>query len=110
MSACSRSSPTWWRRRKFAHAADAWSQPASPRPFWRAWSSSCGPAGCRCPSSARGEMYQSFYDLQEMPFELTPDPKDLYLSRQHREALSNLEYGLLSSKGITVLTGEAGTG
>jgi general secretion pathway protein A len=55
-------------------------------------------------------MYQSFYDLQEMPFELTPDPKYLYLSRQHREALSNLEYGLLSSKGITVLTGEAGTG
>src|SRR5262245_23153036 len=55
-------------------------------------------------------MYQGFYDLEEMPFELTPNPKYLYLSRQHREALSNLEYGLLSAKGITVLIGEAGTG
>jgi len=55
-------------------------------------------------------MYQQFYDLQAMPFELTPNPKYLYLSRQHREALSNLEYGLLTAKGITVLIGEAGTG
>src|SRR5262245_21967890 len=55
-------------------------------------------------------MYQRFYDLVDMPFELTPNPKYLYLSRQHREALSNLEYGLLTAKGITVLIGEAGTG
>jgi type II secretory pathway predicted ATPase ExeA len=55
-------------------------------------------------------MYQRFYHLEEMPFELTPDPKYLYLSRQHREALSNLEYGLLAGRGITVLLGEAGTG
>ena len=55
-------------------------------------------------------MYQRFYNLEEMPFELTPNPKFLYLSRQHREALSNLEYGLLTAKGITVLVGEAGTG
>jgi type II secretory pathway predicted ATPase ExeA len=55
-------------------------------------------------------MYQRFYNLEEMPFELTPNPKYLYLSYQHREALSNLEYGLLSAKGITVLIGEAGTG
>jgi general secretion pathway protein A len=55
-------------------------------------------------------MYQRFYDLVDLPFELTPNPRYLYLSRQHREALSNLEYGLVSAKGITVLIGEAGTG
>src|SRR4029453_5600681 len=55
-------------------------------------------------------MYQRFYHLEEMPFELTPDPKYLYLSRQHREALGNLEYGLLAGRGTTVLLGEAGTG
>jgi len=55
-------------------------------------------------------MYQSFYGLRELPFELTPDPKYLFLSRQHREALSTLEYGLSSGKGITALIGEAGTG
>src|SRR5437764_88530 len=55
-------------------------------------------------------MYQRFYDLEEMPFELTPNPKYLYLSAQHREALSNLEYGLMSARGITVLIGDAGTG
>src|SRR3984893_5291857 len=55
-------------------------------------------------------MYQHFYGLCELPFELTPDPKYLFLTRQHREALSTLEYGLFSGKGITVLIGEAGTG
>ena len=55
-------------------------------------------------------MYQDFYGLRELPFELTPNPKYLYLTRQHREALSMLQYGLISSKGLTVLVGEAGTG
>jgi general secretion pathway protein A len=55
-------------------------------------------------------MYQHFYGLRELPFELTPDPKYLFLTRQHREALSTLEYGLSSGKGITALIGEAGTG
>src|ERR1700737_3210179 len=55
-------------------------------------------------------MYQHFFGLRELPFELTPDPKYLYLTRQHREALSTLEYGLSSAKGVTVLIGEAGTG
>jgi general secretion pathway protein A len=55
-------------------------------------------------------MYQHFYGLRELPFELTPDPKYLFLTRQHREALSTLEYGLFSAKGLTVLVGEAGTG
>jgi general secretion pathway protein A len=55
-------------------------------------------------------MYHHFYDLRELPFELTPNPKYLFLPPQHREALSNLQYGLSSAKGITVLIGEAGTG
>jgi len=55
-------------------------------------------------------MYQSFYGLSELPFELTPNPKYLFLPPRHREALSALEYGLSSAKAITVLTGEAGTG
>jgi general secretion pathway protein A len=55
-------------------------------------------------------MYHHFYGLRELPFELTPNPKFLFLPPQHREALSNLQYGLSSAKGITVLIGEAGTG
>ena len=55
-------------------------------------------------------MYQDFYGLRELPFELTPNPKYLFLPPQHREALSTLEYGLSSAKPITVLIGEAGTG
>ncbi len=55
-------------------------------------------------------MYQHFYGLREMPFQLTPNPKYLFLPPQHREALSNLQYGLSAAKGITVLIGEAGTG
>jgi len=55
-------------------------------------------------------MYQRFYNLRELPFELTPNPRFLFLTPRHREALSNVQYGLTSAKAITVLTGEAGTG
>ena len=55
-------------------------------------------------------MYQSFYGLAEPPFELTANPKYLFFTGQHREALSNLEYGLSSAKPITLLISEAGTG
>jgi type II secretory pathway predicted ATPase ExeA len=55
-------------------------------------------------------MYLRFYGLRELPFELTPNPLYLFLTPQHREALSSLQYGLSSSKAITVLIGEAGTG
>lgn len=55
-------------------------------------------------------MYQAFYGLSESPFELTANPKYLFFTSQHREALSNLEYGLSSAKPITLLIGEAGTG
>ncbi len=55
-------------------------------------------------------MYQRFYGLRELPFELTPNPTFLFLSPRHSEALSNLEYGLSTAKPVTVLIGEAGTG
>jgi general secretion pathway protein A len=55
-------------------------------------------------------MYQQFYRLRELPFELTPNPKYLFLTPHHREALSTLVYGLSSGKGVTALIGEAGTG
>jgi general secretion pathway protein A len=55
-------------------------------------------------------MYQAFYGLRELPFELTPNPRFLFLTPQHQEALSNLQYGLSTAKAITVLIGEAGTG
>jgi type II secretory pathway predicted ATPase ExeA len=55
-------------------------------------------------------MYEAFYGLGERPFDLTPNPRFLLLTGTHREALSNLEYGLTSRRGLTVLVGEAGTG
>jgi general secretion pathway protein A len=55
-------------------------------------------------------MYVQFYGLRERPFDLTPNPKYLYLTGGHREALSNLQYGITGRKGMTLLIGEAGTG
>jgi general secretion pathway protein A len=55
-------------------------------------------------------MYESFFGLKERPFDLTPNPKYLFLTRSHREALSNLNYGISARTGVTVLLGEAGTG
>ena len=55
-------------------------------------------------------MYTEYYGLRELPFELTPNTKFLYLTAGQREALSNLQYGLLAAKPLTLLIGEAGTG
>jgi general secretion pathway protein A len=55
-------------------------------------------------------MYEPFYGFSELPFELTADPKYLFLTKAQREALSNLQYGLSSAKSLTLLIGEAGTG
>jgi general secretion pathway protein A len=55
-------------------------------------------------------MYRQFFGLRESPFDLTPNPRFLFLSPRHREALSNLRYGVGARKGVTVLLGEAGTG
>jgi len=55
-------------------------------------------------------MYEAFFGLAERPFDLTPDPRFLVLTDSHREVLSNLEYGIASRKGVTVVVGEAGSG
>ena len=55
-------------------------------------------------------MYLRHFGLREAPFELTPNPRFLYFTARHREALANLKYGLSSAKAVTVLVGEAGTG
>ena len=55
-------------------------------------------------------MYEQFYGLRERPFDLTPNPRFLVLTESHREALANLEYGISSKKGITLVVGEAGSG
>jgi general secretion pathway protein A len=55
-------------------------------------------------------VYEDFYGLKERAFSLTPDPRFLYMTPGHREALSNLMYGVAASRAITLLTGEAGTG
>jgi general secretion pathway protein A len=55
-------------------------------------------------------MYERYYALTERPFDLTPNPRFLFLSNKHREALAHLQYGLTGHPGLTVLTGEVGTG
>lgn len=55
-------------------------------------------------------MYEDFFGFNRRPFDLTPNPKFLVLTDSHREALSNLEYGIASKKGVTLLLGEAGSG
>jgi general secretion pathway protein A len=55
-------------------------------------------------------MYQSYYGFTEMPFHITPDPKFLYLSATHQEALQHLKYGVSERKGFIVLVGEVGCG
>src|SRR5437773_1442358 len=55
-------------------------------------------------------MYLTFYGLTEKPFNATPDPRFLYASPAHREALAQLQYGVQERKGFIVLTGRVGTG
>ena len=55
-------------------------------------------------------MYNQFYKFSEQPFNLTPDPKFLYLSPSHREALASMIYGINERKGFITLTGKIGTG
>ena len=55
-------------------------------------------------------MYESFFGFSEKPFNITPDPKYLYLSGQHQEAIAHLRYGIEQRGGFVVITGEIGTG
>jgi len=55
-------------------------------------------------------MYQRFFGLREGPFNVNPDPRYLFLTRQMQEALAALTYGIQNRKGFILLTGEVGTG
>jgi general secretion pathway protein A len=55
-------------------------------------------------------MYEEFYHFKERPFTLAPDPAFLYLGKSHSRAMDILEYGIASDAGITVISGEVGTG
>src|SRR5215831_2291860 len=55
-------------------------------------------------------VYLRFFNLRESPFNLTPDPRFLFLSAQHEEALTHLLYGIHERKGFIEITGEVGTG
>ena len=55
-------------------------------------------------------MYLDFYGFREKPFSLTPDPRFVFLSKNHREAFAHLLYGINNRAGFIALTGEVGSG
>ena len=55
-------------------------------------------------------MYEQYFHLNELPFSIVPNPRYLFLSGQHRDALAHLLYGIGVGGGFVVLTGEVGTG
>lgn len=55
-------------------------------------------------------MYEAFFGLSEAPFNMTPDPRFLYYSKHHKEALTSLIYGVETRRGFMQLTGEIGAG
>jgi general secretion pathway protein A len=55
-------------------------------------------------------MYNGFFGLSRSPFAMTPDPRSLFLTDQHREALAGLSYAIVQQKGFAILEGQAGTG
>lgn len=55
-------------------------------------------------------MYQDFYQLEEKPFSLSPNPRYLYLSEGHQDAYNLVRYGILENEAFTVVIGDVGTG
>ncbi len=55
-------------------------------------------------------MYTNYFRLRQLPFSIAPDPRYLFMSERHREALAHLLYGIEAGGGIVLLTGEIGTG
>jgi general secretion pathway protein A len=55
-------------------------------------------------------MYQQYFGFNKPPFSIAPDPRNLYMSQQHREALAHLLFGATAGGGFVLLTGEIGTG
>lgn len=61
-------------------------------------------------SKKPASVYLDFYGFTEKPFDLTPDPKYLYLSAKHKEVLAHLVFGLQENNGFLKIIGEVGTG
>jgi general secretion pathway protein A len=55
-------------------------------------------------------MYENYYGFKELPFNVTPDPRFLYRSESHRDALAYITYGVFQKKGFIAVTGEVGVG
>ncbi|NQZ87012.1 MAG: AAA family ATPase [Colwellia sp.] len=55
-------------------------------------------------------MYKGYFGLKESPFSIAPNPRFLFMSERHKEALAHLSYGLGETGGFALLTGEVGTG
>jgi len=55
-------------------------------------------------------MYLAHYRLHHMPFQISPDPRFLWMGEKHKEALAVLKYGVLNNQGFLLLTGDVGTG
>jgi general secretion pathway protein A len=64
----------------------------------------------RSPAAIASTVYLAHLGLREPPFAITPDPRYLYMSPRHREALAHLAYGVGAGGGFVLLTGEVGTG
>ncbi len=62
------------------------------------------------PSAALGHIYAEYYGLSESPFAITPDPRFLFMSQRHRDALAHLLFAVKQGGGFVQLTGEVGTG
>lgn len=55
-------------------------------------------------------MYNEYYGLNEQPFNVVPNPRYMYFSENHKQAFSELLYGIENRKGFLLLTGEIGSG
>ena len=55
-------------------------------------------------------MYLEFFQLKTKPFQISPDPRFLWLGETHKEALSILKYGIMDNRGLLLLVGDIGTG
>ena len=55
-------------------------------------------------------MYENYYNLKAMPFQITTDPRFLWLGEKHTEALATLKYGIMENKGFLLMIGDVGTG
>jgi general secretion pathway protein A len=68
------------------------------------------PEAARAPANITATMYTKFFGLEQEPFSIAPDPRYLFMSERHREALAHLLYGVRGGGGFVLLTGEIGAG